>query len=228
MQTLDPAGESLRLAEHYRQMSDGELIALARKPSELTELAQQALAVAVSLRGLKSVLEPPAPPQPEPEDIEPPEPEPEPPADDDDSPYAEERKLVGLCYVYSLADARQLQAMLDMADIPFFIGPEKATTADAVTSNFADGVLVRVMRIGLPWAWNAMEHYEPHDLPPEIKNCKNDERTIHCPRCRSTEVIFERLVDAPRIEGGKASPKFEWTCSSCGHQWQDEGLVTHK
>jgi hypothetical protein len=45
---------------------------------------------------------------------------------------------VGLCYVYSLADARQLQAMLDMVDIPFFIGREKATTADAVTSNFAD------------------------------------------------------------------------------------------
>jgi hypothetical protein len=35
----DAAGEWLRIAEHYRNMSDGELIVLARQKSALTAVA---------------------------------------------------------------------------------------------------------------------------------------------------------------------------------------------
>ena len=48
-----PADESLRLAEHYRQMTDEELIVLAQNPSELTEMAQGALAQKVKVRKLE-------------------------------------------------------------------------------------------------------------------------------------------------------------------------------
>lgn len=37
MQTLDPAGEWLRLSEHYRQLGDDELVGLARQTTELTD-----------------------------------------------------------------------------------------------------------------------------------------------------------------------------------------------
>jgi len=53
MSTLDPTTEWRRLSELYRQMSDGELLALARKKHELTEVAQGSLANEISQRRLK-------------------------------------------------------------------------------------------------------------------------------------------------------------------------------
>jgi hypothetical protein len=50
MSTLDGGAEWRRLSELYRRMSDGELVALARTKSELTEVAQEALANEISLR----------------------------------------------------------------------------------------------------------------------------------------------------------------------------------
>ena len=45
--------------------------------------------------------------------------------EDLDSPYQEDRKLVGLCTAWSLRDALTLQWVLDRAGVPFFMGPEK-------------------------------------------------------------------------------------------------------
>src|ERR1700733_5119202 len=56
----DAAGEWLRVAEHYRNMSDGELIVLARQKSALTAVAQQALRDEISNRRL---IVPPEEPQ---------------------------------------------------------------------------------------------------------------------------------------------------------------------
>src|SRR5713101_7986407 len=50
---IHAAGEWLRLSEHYRGMTDGELIAIARDRSQLTEIAQQILAQELSQRKLK-------------------------------------------------------------------------------------------------------------------------------------------------------------------------------
>jgi hypothetical protein len=67
MATLDPATEWRRLAELYRQMANGELLALARTMSELTDVAQEALANEIRRRRLKVEPEvaPPPPPTPE-------------------------------------------------------------------------------------------------------------------------------------------------------------------
>lgn len=146
----DAAGEWLRIAEHYRNLSDGELIVLARQKSALTPVAQQALANEISSRRL---IVPP-------EELAAQKPEPGQPTG---SPYDEDRQLEEICTVWSLRDALQLQALLDRAGIPSFLGPEKATGVDAVTSSFANGIGVRVMRIGWPWASQAMQSYEPAD-----------------------------------------------------------------
>ena len=53
MDTLGPASETLRLTENYRQMSDDELIDLARHRSELTDMAQGILSQEISSRKLK-------------------------------------------------------------------------------------------------------------------------------------------------------------------------------
>lgn len=220
MQTLDPAGEWLRLSEHYRQLSDGELIGLTRQTAELTDGAQHALAQEIANRRLKIPAE---------ESATPPTPEPEPEsADDGESPYAEDRELVDLCTVWSSADALKLQRLLDTAGIPFFIGPEKAKSAEAVASNFADGLSVQIMRVGMPWAQPVLQQCFPEDEPPEEQAEESDNLAIHCPKCHSTEVVFEDLDRGPENSDGKPLSKFKWTCDSCGHEWEDDGLVSEK
>lgn len=217
MQTFDPAGAWLRLSEHYRQLSDGELVHLARQPSELTDVAQQVLAQEIANRRLKIPPEEPAAPR-------------SPVAQPDSAkeaglPYAEDRELVLICTVWSLADALKLQRLLDTAGIPFYTGPEKATRVDAVTSNFAKGLSVQIMQVGLPWARRALQQYFPADDPPEEKIDESENFAIHCPKCHSTEVVFEDL-DRAENSNGKPSSRFKWACDSCGHEWEDDGLLT--
>ena len=147
MEAFDPAAEWLQLSERYRQMSDNELLALARQISELTDAAQQILTSEMSRRGLKlQPEEPPAPPIP---------------ARRLDPSYDEDRKLVEIRTVWSLSDAVQLQTLLDGAGIPFFMGPEKATSVDTVTSSIVNGVSVQIMQVGLPWARQVLMNYSP-------------------------------------------------------------------
>jgi DNA-directed RNA polymerase subunit M/transcription elongation factor TFIIS len=220
MQTLDPAGEWLRLCEHYRKLSDDELVGLALQTSELTEVAQQALAQEIANRRLK------LPPE---ESATPRIPERQPDsAEDGESPYAEDRKLVVIRTVWSLGDALKLQSLLDTAGIPFYMGPEKATGVDAVTSNFANGLSVQIMQAGVPWARQVLQQYFPGDEPPQEKADESDNVAIHCPKCHSTEVVFEDLDRGPENSEGESSSKFKWTCDSCGHEWEDDGLVTEE
>jgi DNA-directed RNA polymerase subunit M/transcription elongation factor TFIIS len=220
MQTLDPAEEWRRLSEHYQQMSDDELVGLARQTSELTDGAQQALTQEIANRRLKiPPEESPAPPSPEPEPDS---------AEEGESPYAEDRELVDICTVWSLSDALKLQNLLDTAGIPFYMGPEKATSVEAVTSNFANGLDVQIMQVGVPFARQVLQQYFPADEPPEEKADESDNLAIHCPKCHSTEVVFEDLEQGRENSEGKPSSKFKWTCDSCGHEWEDDGLVTEE
>jgi DNA-directed RNA polymerase subunit M/transcription elongation factor TFIIS len=244
MDTLDPAGEFLRISERYRQMSDGELLVLIPQSSELTPFAQQALANEVRSRGLKAEVEvegPSAPSQskassfkPRPASFEQESPKfrdsdgediPDSDSSDDHDSYEEDRKLVELCTVWSVRDALRLQRILDAAGIPFFMGQEKATGVDEVTSDFADGVAVRIMLIGLPWARRAMQHYEPEDDPTPKENQELEELTVRCPKCQSAEVVFEGRAPEPGKAMDESSREFKWTCDSCGHQWEDDGVV---
>jgi DNA-directed RNA polymerase subunit M/transcription elongation factor TFIIS len=212
MEILGPAGESLRLAEHYRRLTDEELIALAQHKEDLTELAHQALANEVSARRLT------VPP------VEATEVMPRPPAraPGEEDPYAAERALVEIRSVWSERDARRLQEVLDAAGIPFCMGLEKAMRVDGVTSNFANGVPVGVMQVGVPWAQEAMrKHYFPQDEPAEMQDDGAD-LAVHCPKCHSEDVVFEQLVNA----GGKAVEKYRWSCGECGNEWEDEGVET--
>jgi DNA-directed RNA polymerase subunit M/transcription elongation factor TFIIS len=216
MELIDQAGEWRRLAEHYRQMTDGELLDLARQRSALTDAAQQALAQEISSRKLTIPSEEP-PPLPEPPPDVP---------DDTVDPYAKERELIEIATLWSLRDALRLQYLLDIAGIPFYLGPQKATRVDPA-SNFAGGVAVKIMRVGWPWAWQAMQNYFPKDEPPEEKvDWERFKVEVHCPRCRSTDVIFEQLTRQLKGADGKPSSKFKWRCDSCGNEWQDDGVGT--
>jgi hypothetical protein len=251
MHAADAAGDYLRLAERYRQMKDPELLLLLRQRDELTDLARQALDAEAHHRRLKLDPEPPEPP-PIPEttiqsfqsseaaddaNASAEGPTDSPDEADEDSGYEEDRRLVEIRTVWSLRDALQVQGLLDRAGIPFFMGPEKATGVADVKSNFSKGVSVQVMKIGIPWAAQAMADYYPKDEPPEAEEVQIQEAPVCCPRCQSTEVIFNRLTAEPpgalAVASGEPEfppsltglpPKFDWTCDVCGYEWQDDGL----
>jgi hypothetical protein len=216
MDMPDAAGEWLRIAEHYRSMSDGELIVLARQKSALTAIAQQALRDEISNRRL---IVPP-------EELTVPKPE---PGKATGSAYDEDRQLEEICTVWSLRDALQLQTSLDRAGIPFFMGPEKATGVDAVTSSFTHGIGIQVMRIGWPWASEAMQSYEPADDQTSKEEQKElRELPVRCPKCHSTEVVFKKLVPVEAASPGCSQPKFNWVCDSCGREWEDDGIAKER
>jgi len=213
MEVHGPASESLRLSEHYRRQTDDELIAIAQDTSDLTEMAQQALASEISQRKLTVPTEQPPPPQSVRETEN----------EQSEDPYAEDREIVQIATVYSLPDAERLQALLDQAEIPFFMGDERATRAEQVTSNFRSGVPVGVMQIGVPWAQQVMQHYEPADEPVTPDGRPDEDLAVHCPKCHSEDVVFEHL-DPPEADGD--NQQFVWTCAACGNQWEDEGVET--
>lgn len=238
MGTLDPGGqEFLRISEHYRQMSDDELLVLIPQSSELTPFAQEALANEMRSRGLKPELEDEKPAAPSPVKPRPAFFEREsakfgdaasddsPELDSDEDEYDEDRKLVDLCTVWSQRDALQLQSVLDEAGIPFFMGPEKAADADKVTSNFSNGISVQIMQVGMPWATQAMQHYEPEDDPTPKENPELDELVVRCPKCHSDEVVFEGGTSTLVVATDDSSQKYQWTCDSCGYQWEDDGIA---
>ena len=238
MDTLDPAGEFLRISERYRKMSDDELLLLIPQSSELTPFAEQALASEVRSRGLKAEVEDekpatPSPFKPPPAFFEHESPklrdstgyDPSGPDSSHEDQYDEDRKLVELCTVWSGRDALKIQTILDAAGIPFFMGPEKATGVDEVTSNFSNGVGVQIMRIGLPWAAPGMVHYEPEDEPTPKENKELDELAVRCPVCHSTEVVFEGGTSTLVVATDDSSQKYKWTCDSCGHRWEDDGVA---
>jgi len=208
MGNLDPAGEWLNLSERYRQMTDDELIVLAQQPSELTDAAQQLLAAEISQRKLTV---PPVEPEQQPIPKE---------ADTEGDPYAQDRELMEIRSVWSLSDALQVQQLLDTAGIPFFMGSEQATRANAVTSSFAQGVSVKIMAIGLPWAQQALKSYVPANEPQE-KWDQNIDLSVYCPKCHSAEVVLNEVVDAQA--GSEIAAKFKWSCDTCGNKWEDTG-----
>jgi len=236
----DPgAGEFLRMAERYRRMSDEELLVLMPQSSELTPFAQQALANEIRSRGLKAEVRDEATVAPlsseskssqftPPAFFERESPEHGDWATEDflapDSSYDEDRKLVELCTVWSERDALKLQTILNGAGIPFFMGKEKATGVDKVTSNFSSGVSVQIMQIGMPWARSAMQHYDPEDDPTPKADEELDEVSVRCPKCRSTEVVFEGRTSELADAKDESSQEFEWSCDSCGHHWVDDGV----
>jgi hypothetical protein len=213
MATPGSAEEVLRLAGHYRRLTDEGLILLARQKENLTEAAQRTLATEILSRRLTV---PPLQPQPSALAF--------PDLADQGDPYPEDRELIEIRTVWSRADALRLQRMLDVAGIPFCMGKENATGVDDVTSNFADGVAVKVMRVGVPRAYQAMENYFPEDEQPQAKYEDAGDVAIRCPRCRSTDVVFNDLIKPG--SDTKADPKYHWRCASCGKEWLDDGVET--
>ena len=217
MAAVDRVEQWRRVTEHYRSLTDDELIAIAQDKEDLTEVAQQALESEIASRKLRI---PPEEPEESPDIVLDPQ-------SDPDSPYEAERELVLIETVFSLRDAQQLQELLNEDGIPFYMGEERATRAEDVKSNFTKGVTVKIMRIGLPYATRARMNFHPQDDPEErdLQEAKvaPEPDPLFCPKCRSEEVVLERSRPDSSLPTGT---RFAWRCEACGKRWEDDGVVT--
>lgn len=212
MDTVDQAAEWRRLEELYREKSDGELEAIAEQAYDLTDVARDVLQREIASRGVKVTLrESPAPP---------PEPEPDPETEDFDPA---ELDLVVTRRVWDAAEAKRYKTILDDAGLPSYLGPENLEKVEDYTGSYERGVELKVCEVDQHLASSAFTnapHPENEDSSDSVddKDCE-----ARCPKCRSTEIVFEGL-EKDSAKESDFDATYNWSCDACGHTWKDNGV----
>ena len=194
MEYIDQAEESRRCRELYAQMSDFELQALAEKLSDLTEFAQQALRAEFSKRGLQMQAQAAA------HEILP---------DDDE--------LVNCYRARDSSAARLVMNILDSSGIPSCLFGDFGENLQRLYPVHDTGGMIKVLKRDAERARELMALYFPQEQG------KNEDYEVRCPRCHSSDVIFQG-VEAGTSERAISASKFNWTCGGCGNQWKDDGI----
>ena len=208
----DPAQYWQDLTANYRQMSDGELLELAAKPEDLTDVAQQVLRDEMKLRNL-TLSKPAATP---PVTVEGPAKihwEPRSYRNqfgDDDSSNSEGPReytwKVTLCECQSRTQAKQFAAALQRAGIDSWIQAFELTY-----------LRILVAADQLEQAQAVAAQPIPQDIIDKSIEDEEEEKTEpqefeapHCPKCGAADPILE-----------SADPVNVWLCESCGAEWTD-------
>ncbi len=214
-----------RLQGLYAEMSEAELEAVADDGYELTDIAKQALHAEISRRGLQVVVRlAPAPRETNEEalgDLD--------PAD---------LELTPVSVVEKRDQAEWVKTILNDAGIPCYFGNDLVEDVDRLQflENGAFGVKVRTVD-------QERARYALKDFAAKFEN--DDEEapdfTGRCPKCHSTEIVFQGLDShAPEEAGSDCLEKaaadtsevaytdanYNWSCDACGYQWKDDGIET--
>jgi ribosomal protein S27E len=193
MEYIDQAEESRRFSELYARMSEVELQSLAQKFSDLTEFAQQALRAEFSKRGLQMQVQ--AAPESE---ILP---------DEDD--------LVNCYRARDSSAARMVMNILESSGIPSCLFGDFGENLQRLYPVHDTGGMIKVLKRDAERAGELMALYFPREQD------KNEDYEVRCPRCHSSEVIFQS-VETGISERAISASKFNWTCGGCGNQWKDD------
>jgi DNA-directed RNA polymerase subunit M/transcription elongation factor TFIIS len=225
METIDRAAEWRRLKDVYAQMSDDELAVVAGECYQLTDLAKQALEAETGRRGLGLKL---ASTPPEPEDSGNRNVSADDNGEDDeqDGDFGPESlDLVPLCRVWDVVEARSVKGVLDGAGIPSFLGDDNLENVDNYKGSFEGGLDLKVRGVDQSWASRTLANNRPKPLEQDSAGSESDqaEYAIKCPKCRSTEVVFEGR-DGEQTGNAAFNAKYKWSCDSCGHEWEDDGI----
>ena len=225
----DPVRYWQDLTENYRQMSDGELLSLAEKPEDLTDIAQQVLGDEMKKRKLSEPKAEPMPPagaknqadirwEPSSYRYEFPDDHPE----DGDAPreYTWKTKL---CDCETRMQALQLAAALQRAGIDSWIqGPRGTSSAFDLTF---PRILVAADQ--LEQAQAIATQPIPQDIIDELmeeeENRPQEFELPRCPKCGAPDPV---LCPAEELKPG--DPRRHdldwvnmWLCEACGAEWAD-------
>jgi hypothetical protein len=190
------------LAAQYAQMSETELMELARSYDGLLEVAQVALRAEFARRGL----EPPLVEEPE---------------------EWEFRRLVTVRRYRDLAEAYVGRSLLESAGIPAWIADENLVRMDWFYSNLVGGMRLQVDERDEASAWEILEAEVPGTITygeekvfvqPTCPKCGSAEITLGggAERGRSLVALYVLSIPVPPREAA-------WHCEACGARWIDEG-----
>jgi hypothetical protein len=190
------------LAAQYAQMSETELMELARSYDGLLEIAQVALRAEFARRGL----EPPLVEEPE---------------------EWEYRRLVTVRRYRDLTEAYVGRSLLESAGIPAWIADEHLVRMNWFYSNMAGGMRLQVDECKEAAAREILEEGVPGTITygPEEEYVQPT-----CPNCGSAEITLGNgtecgwsLVALYLIAIPVPPRKAAWHCEACGAQWVDAG-----
>jgi len=188
------------LAAQYAQMSETELMELARSYDGLLEVAQVALRAEFARRGL----EPPMVEEPD---------------------EWEFRRVVTVGRYRDLAEAYVGRSMLESAGISAWIADEHLVRMDWFYSNLVGGMRLQVGENDEAAALEILAEAAPHTIP-----YSEEEVYVQptCPKCGSVEIRFgggtERgrsLVALYALAIPVPPRETAWHCEACGAQWLD-------
>jgi len=197
---MTPSPEDL--AAQYAQMSETELMELARSYDGLLEVAQAALRAEFARRGL----EPPLVEEPE---------------------EWEFRRLVTVQRYRDLAEAYAGRSLLESSGIPAWIADENLVRMDWFYSNLVGGMRLQVDERDVAAAREILEERVPGTITygqedayvqPTCPKCGSAEITLGSgtERGRSLVALYILSIPVPPREAA-------WHCEACGAQWADAG-----
>src|ERR1035437_3506022 len=190
------------LAAQYAQMSETELMELARSYDGLLEIAQVALRAEFARRGL----EPPLVEEPE---------------------EWEFRRLVTVRRYRDLAEAYVGRSLLESASIPAWIADENLVRMDWFYSNLVGGMRLQVDEREEAAAREILEERAPGTI-----TYGEDEVYVQptCPKCGSAEITLGSGTERGRsfvalymLSVPVPPREAAWHCEACGAQWVDAG-----
>ena len=197
---MTPSPEDL--AAQYAQMSETELMELARSYDGLLEIAQVALRAEFARRGL----EPPLVEEPE---------------------EWEFRRLVTVRRYRDLTEAFVARSLLESAGIPAWIADEHLVRMIWFYSNMAGGMRLQVDERDEAAAREILEEGVPGTI-----TYSTEEAYVQptCPSCGSAEITLGNGTECGRslvalyLMAIPVPPrKAAWHCEACGAQWVDAG-----
>jgi hypothetical protein len=197
---MTPSPEDL--AAQYAQMSETELMELARSYDGLLEIAQVALRAEFTRRGL----EPPLVEEPE---------------------EWEFRRLVTVRRYRDLAEAYAERSLLESAGIPAWIADENLVRMDWFYSNAVGGMRLQIDEREEATAREILEEGAPETITygeegvyvqPTCPKCGSAEITLGSgtERGRSLVALYVLSIPVPPREA-------TWHCEACGARWVDTG-----
>lgn len=199
---MERVDQEFRLAkEHYAGMTEGEIRALAAEAYKMTETGRDALEAVIAEKGFKIQLA--------------------------------ELDLSIVCILKSEADARRAKGILDAKHIASCLGPDNVADLENFKGSFDSGIDLKVFAEDSLSASRVLDKYAPdlRQWDDEVLKDAELDYAVICPKCQSQDIILEGTTDPPPeydrpycADHIGSWRKASWTCATCGHQWQDDGV----
>jgi hypothetical protein len=191
--------ESQELAQHYAEMSDGELQLISSQQADLTDAARSALGTELTRRGIAQASEGESGPSRGHDEVE-------------------FQDLVTLRRFRDLPEALIAKGSLESAGIDCYLVDDNMVRIFVPT--FTGGARLQIKPDDLAEATEILNEPVPQNFAPETGQPR-------CPRCYSLNISSNDVTERVQYTSGYTNLPVSfhstaWTCKACGYHWEDE------